>query len=91
MPDWTAATPTRHGEAWVRRDAEETAVYNPDTGALHLLNPSALAIWELCDGSTTGEEMAGAVAELTELDLDRARVEVGVALDELSRQGLVTP
>lgn len=78
----------RKGQAWVRRGSDATAVYNPDTGALHMLNPSALAIWELCDGATTGREMAEAVAELTTLDFDAAAADVVAALEELSRQGL---
>ena len=64
MGDWETAIPTRNGQAWVRRGSDDTAVFNPETEKLHLLNASALAIWELCDGSTTGVEMAEAVAEL---------------------------
>lgn len=86
--DWMEATPTRHGQAWVKRGTDSTAVYNPDTGTLHLLNPSALAIWELCDGETTGREMAEAVAELTTLELDAAVADVTAALDQLAGQGL---
>ncbi len=86
--DWMAATPTRRGQAWVRRGGDATAVYNPDTGTLHMLNASALAIWELCDGSTTGKEMAEAVAELTTLDLEAAEADVAAALEDLGRQGL---
>lgn len=86
--DWMNAKPTRHGQAWVRRGSDDTAVYNPETGTLHLLNPSALAIWELCDGATTGREMAEAVAEITALDFDAAAADVAIALAELARQEL---
>ncbi len=89
MGDWATATPTRSGQAWVRRGSEDTAVFNPETGTLHLLNTSALAIWELCDGSTTGREMAEAVAELTTLDVEAASADVAIALDELAREGLI--
>ena len=91
MTEWTATTPTRRGQVWVRRGGDDTAVYLPDTGSLHLLNPPALAIWELCDGETTGREMAEAVAELTGLDLDAALGDVTGALDDLYEQGLVAP
>lgn len=86
--DWMDATPRRHGQAWVRRGSDDTAVYNPDTGTLHVLNPSALAIWELCDGATTGREMAEAVAELTALDLEAAASDVAAALSQLASQEL---
>jgi len=89
MADWMTATPLRHGQAWVRRGSDDAAVYNPDTGTLHVLNPSALAIWELCDGATTGREMVEAVAELTALDIAAAAADVGLALDELARRELI--
>lgn len=89
MGDWVVATPMRHGQAWVRRGGDDAAVYNPDRGTLHLLNASALAIWELCDGATTGREMAEAVAELTDLDPAAAEGDVVATLDELARQELI--
>jgi len=89
MEDWAAATPTRHGQAWVRRGSDDTAVFVPETGTLHVLNPSALAIWELCDGATTGTEMAEAVAELTDLNIEAASTDVTTALEELCQRGLI--
>lgn len=86
---WSRVRPMRHGQAWVKRGGEETAVYNPSTRALHLLNASALAIWELSDGETTGLEMAGAIAELTDLESDEALEEVSQALDKLAELDLV--
>ncbi len=87
--DWSHATPLRRGQAWVQRDGDETAVYNPDTGMLHLLNASALAIWELCDGHTTAAEMAEAVAVVTGLAPDASAADVEVALTSLLAAGLV--
>jgi len=81
--------PLRHGQAWVRRGSDDTAVFNPDTGTLHLLNPSALAIWELCDGETTVHEMVVAVAELAGVGLDAAESDVSAALTQLENAGLV--
>ena len=89
MGDWATAIPTRNGQAWVRRGSDDTAVFNPETEKLHLLNASALAIWELCDGSTTGVEMAEAVAELTDLDIEAALADIAIALGELAREGLI--
>lgn len=86
---WTRARPVRHGEAWVRKHGEEVAVFNPDTETLTLMNPSAFAIWELCDGATTPAEMADAVAELASVAGDQARADVEKALEELGELGLV--
>ena len=75
--------PRQVGEVWVRRESDEAAIDDPLSGALHRLNPSALAIWELCDGDTTVEEMAAAIAEVTSLDMTSAAADVVTALDRL--------
>ncbi len=85
--DWMSASPTRQGETPFKGD--QTSVYNPDTGGLHVLNPSALAIWELCDGETTGAEMVEAVVELARLEPATAEADVSAALDQLFHLGLV--
>lgn len=86
---WAERHPRRRGEAWVRREGDETAVYNPDSGRLHLLNPSALAIWELCDGETTGAEMADAVSLVTGLQADVTAADIADALTKLESAGLI--
>jgi hypothetical protein len=35
----------------------ETLLYQPNGKAIHVLNPTALRIWELCDGQHTAQEM----------------------------------
>ena len=85
--DWALATPIRKGEKLFKGD--QTSVYNPETGGLHVLNPSALAIWELCDGETTGAEMVEAVVELARLEPAAAEADVSAALEQLFDLGLV--
>ena len=85
--DWLSSRPTRRGETVSR--GEETVVYNVETGGLHALNPSALAIWELCDGETTGAEMAEAVTELAGLDPRAAQSDVSSTLEQLHDLGLI--
>ena len=88
-PNWTAATPNRLGEVWVRREGDQTAVYDPNTGRLYALNASALALWELCDGATTASEMAEALSELTGLATETTLEEVIATLEILLHQGLI--
>jgi tetrahydromethanopterin S-methyltransferase subunit H len=65
------------------------SVLDGETGIEHSLNDSARAIWELCDGNTTVDEMAAAVAELTGMPTDDALRDVVRALDDLKGLGLV--
>jgi pyrroloquinoline quinone biosynthesis protein D len=54
------------------------------------LNETALAIWDLCDGSTTVAEMVVAVVELTGIDADQVTADVVRVVDEYTRLGIVT-
>lgn len=81
--------PMRHGQVWVQRDSDRTAVFNPDTGLLHLLNSSAFAIWELCDGETSPAEMVEAIDEITGLGTDTASADVERTLRSLEDAGLI--
>ena len=89
IEDWAHTRPLRRGQAWVQRDGEETAVYNEGSGQLHIVNASALAIWELCDGETTPKEMAEAISELTGLGLEASAADVHRALLRLADAGLI--
>lgn len=58
-------------------------------GSRHVLNPTAHALWLLCDGATTPVEMASAVCDVFDVDGETATRDVTVALEALVRDGLV--
>jgi PqqD family protein of HPr-rel-A system len=82
--------PVRKPEVWLRQAAEENAVYNPTTGSVFLLNETALAIWDLCDGETSPDEMVTAVVELTGMHPDVVTEDVERILGEFEEAGLLT-
>jgi hypothetical protein len=53
------------------------------------LNPTALALWELCDGETGVDEMVDAVAELFSLPSQQARSDVEAALGDMVALGVI--
>ena len=67
MTEGVGQRPRRRRGVWLRTSGEENAVYDPATGGLHLLNETARAIWELCDGETTPDEMVTAICEVSGL------------------------
>lgn len=81
--------PRRSGQVWVRREGDEAAIYDPANGSLHRLNTSALAIWELCDGQMTLDELVAALVEVTGTDENSVTTDVLRTLDDLKRSGLV--
>jgi hypothetical protein len=62
-----ASRPVRKPGVWLRRSDTENVVFDPDTENVHFLNATAMAIWVLCDGETSADEMIGAICELSGL------------------------
>lgn len=81
--------PRRLGELTGEAGQDGWAVYDPASDEVHLLNQSAKAIWELCDGKTTTSEMSEAISEVTGLDLDMAIADVDETINRLRSLGLV--
>jgi hypothetical protein len=84
------SNPRRLGEVWTRQEGDQTAVFDPSTGRLTRLNPSALAIWELCDGETEPSEIVDALVELTGRSQAEIALEVETTIGELQDLGLLT-
>ncbi len=60
-----------------------------DGDQVHLLNETAFALWQLCDGRTSPEEMAAGVCELFGEPSAVVLADVDRTLGELSRRGLI--
>jgi len=81
--------PARRKEVWVRQAGKENAVFDPRNGALHFLNETALAIWDLCDGDTWPEEMIDAVCLVSGLPREVVEEDVGRILHQFDHAGLI--
>lgn len=47
----------------VKQMGAETVLFDPESGAVHTLNPTARLIWQLCDGQHSLEDMAKALMQ----------------------------
>ena len=81
--------PDRKKGVWLRQARDENAVYDPETGSVHLLNSTALAIWDLCDGETDPEEMVTAICALSGLHRDVVAEDVERVLGEFESAGII--
>jgi hypothetical protein len=52
-----SARPTRKLDLTVKVIGGETLLYNGNEKAIHILNPTAKLIWDLCDGEHMLEDM----------------------------------
>jgi hypothetical protein len=56
---------------------------------VHLLNDTALAIWDLCDGKTAPGEMVAAICDLSGLPPEVVNEDVERTLSQFQEAGLV--
>ena len=55
--------PVRNPDIKVQEIGKETLLYSPEGRAVHVLNPTALLIWNCCDGGHTDQDIARAIRE----------------------------
>lgn len=89
MTDLLHSKPRRTVETPAERWVGGAVVKPPVDGPPVALNPTALALWELCDGHTAVEEMVQAVSTLFALEPDRARTDVESALEDMLAAGVI--
>ena len=73
-------------------DLECLIAFSPSTRTLHWLNLTAWALFELCDGTRSDDEVAAAFGEAMAgaLSGDDLAAQVGAGLDSLEQNGLIT-
>lgn len=84
----TDTLPRRRDDVTVSIADDRTVLHAAD-GSTHVLNPTAHALWVLCDGATSPTEIAAAVCEVFDVDPRDAVADVLRALDTLVADGLV--
>jgi PqqD family protein of HPr-rel-A system len=85
----TTLRPMRKPGVWLRQAERENAVFDPETGSVHMMNSTAVAIWVLCDGATTPDEMIGAVCELSGLPTEVVQEDVNRILRQFDEAGIL--
>jgi Coenzyme PQQ synthesis protein D (PqqD) len=71
----------------VRELHDEIIVYDGRTRKAHCLNPTAAAIWKLCDGKKSVEEIASALRQALAAPVDEGLV--WLAVREFNKSGLL--
>lgn len=88
MPDATRRPRHLPGTRLEQREGR-VIICDADHKVMLALNESAAALWELCDGGTTIEEMVMAICELSSISARQALEDVERTLSEFERAGLL--
>jgi hypothetical protein len=83
-----AALPRRAAGVRVEHRHNDNVLTTSD-GSAHVLNDTALALWELCDGGTAPHEMVHALHQFYDADREEIDAAVRRILDDLAELGLV--
>ena len=82
--------PIRESGITVKDMGEETFLYSADEEAIHILNPTAQLIWELCDGEHTVADMERAIrASFAVADEHDVTEDIQRTLDIFADKGLL--
>lgn len=84
-----SSRPVARSDVVVRNTPADHVILDPVTQQVHTLNATAMAIWVACDGDTTVEEIAEAVADLAGLTREEAIAIAVATVDLLSRNQLL--
>ncbi len=82
--------PLRNPDVLLRQEGDRGVVIDPGGRIAHILNSTAVAIWTLCDGHTTPDEMVAAICDLSKLPHEVVEEDVLRILAEFERTNLIT-
>jgi hypothetical protein len=81
--------PRRHDDVRLYDEELRSYLLVPDRGVAHELNPTARAVWELCDGTTTVNELIDAIRQVFSVEREVALADVTAVVEQLEAAGLV--
>lgn len=88
MSDWR---PERMTGIEEQRAGEDLVLYDPRVGRLHHLNPTAAAVWRLCDGTATLDDIVARVSvEFALAPEDSPAADIGTLLREWRSIGIIS-
>jgi len=81
--------PRRRMDIVAREMQAEILLYDSKQDSTHLLNPTAAAIWEMCDGTRTPEEIAKEILQVLPADRKTVLADVKRIISEFSEEDLL--
>jgi hypothetical protein len=84
-----ASRPRRVRGTTLKRGRRRTVILGPQQEALLTVNATAAALFELCDGATSIEEIVGAICDLSSVPAERALDDVLRSLAQFARAGVI--
>ena len=81
--------PVRRTDVRLIDEDTRSVLIKVEEDVAHVLNPTARAVWELCDGTTTLDELVDAICQVFSVPHGVALRDVAAVLAQLEDAGLV--
>ena len=81
--------PERRTDVQLIDEDTRSILVDDEVGTTSVLNPTARAVWELCDGATTLDELVDAICQVFSVPPGVALRDVAAVLTDLEEAGLV--
>jgi len=82
--------PLRKRSVLCKRMGQETVLYDKQTEAIHVLNPTAILVWDLCDGEHSLENMEKAIRNEFSVSEERTiSQDIQGVIDRFFKEGLL--
>ena len=86
----TENKPLRKKSVLCKRMGRETVLYNKESEAIHVLNPTVLFVWDLCDGEHRVEDMEKAIRnEFSMSEGERVSQDIQGVIDPFFKERLL--
>ena len=86
----TEDKPLRNRSVLCKRMGQETVLYDQESETIHVLNPTALLICDLCDGEHSVEDMEKAIRnEFSASDEQMVSQDIQGVIDRFFEEGLL--
>jgi len=85
----TTIVPRQRADIILTTEARPAILVDRQERRQHALNETALALWQLCDGSTSVDEMVSAISLLFDLPLETIEQDVNAALATMTDLGVI--
>jgi pyrroloquinoline quinone biosynthesis protein D len=89
-PAFASTTPRRRSGLHLEPSDGSNVLVSDEGTKILLLNETALALWELCDGETTFAEMVTVITDFFEAEPDVINTDVATALTQMVEAGVVS-
>ena len=87
--DGVQGLPRRRSGIQVHSEDGSHTLHDPARGTVCVVNDTALAVWELCDGATATEEMAASICMVFDAAPDLVLADLEGTLATLTEAGLL--